>query len=371
MPAPEGSGGAIVSSLLSADPPVRWVAQLPLALAVDGLPAPTAPATGATAHGLTSVAARSAASATNPLLVTSPATVVGSVTTGSEVSAAPPSGAVASDVASPGNVAGPEPPVIAMLPGAPTAGAAGWTTRTPVPACVGTVIAGTAAGAASATGVSPVAIVELSAVPVGAFATAQLAAALAEVAELMPAAPAVGATAHGSLAAATVPVTLCIDASAAAPADVGLVTSGAVASAASAFGSPATNGATPAPSALAVGADTSGTEVAATLPATCGSVGFDAMSDVFVDTCTVVGAVSCGSATVVLEAPAIGWEVTTGCGADDDALAPDLLADTLVEPLDGLWACACVGARTLAFTDTDVVPLEAAGLTLAVLGALA
>lgn len=97
------------------------------------------------------------------------------------------------------------------------------------------------------------------------------------------------------------------------------------------------------------------------------------MSDVLVVTFTVAGAVTAGCVTVVLETPATGCVLTAGRGGVVDALAPDLLAEAVVEPPAGVLTCACVGAETLGLTLTEAAPavVDAGGLTLAVAGAFA
>jgi hypothetical protein len=168
-----------------------------------------------------------------PLVEAPPAALVGSVSTGSVVAAAPPSGAEAAEVASAGRVAGPAPPLTAALAGGPPVAEVGCVARVLEPRCVGTVSAGTMAGATSATGVSPEGLAAASAAPVGDAAVPQLPLADALLPLSRPAAPPVGATAQGSVtAAASVPM---LDAEASAPAEasVGMVTSGAVAPAAS------------------------------------------------------------------------------------------------------------------------------------------
>ena len=302
-------------------------AHVPLALLLDPPPTPTPAPAGATAHGLAPAVERSTASATMVCVAASPAASVGAVATGSVVAARPPSGADASDVASAGSVAGPLLPVTTTLGGAPAPGEVpGWVIRVVDPICVGSVTAGTTAGAASTTGVSPDPVVAASAMPLGSAAVAQLPLALALEAVSRPAAAPVGAIAHGSVAAETSLPMLDVEASAPAEALVGLVTSGVVAPAASTCGSPVTIGATSTSSPVAAGAETSGAELVDTSAAARGSVSGSDVSGTLTAASTVLGAVTAGSAWVASETPASGCGLA-GSGGVVSALAPDGLAE--------------------------------------------
>jgi hypothetical protein len=236
-------------------PPPLVVEQLPLALLLVA-PGPAATPAGTTAHGLTAADIRSIASATMLPVDAALAASVGAVATGSLVAAAPPSGAEAAEVASAGSVAGPLLPLTLALGGAPSD--AGCVARVVEPIRVGNMTAGTMAGAAPITGVSPEPLEAASAAPAGVAAVPQPPDALALVALLSPAAPPVGATAQGSVAAAASDPILDGEASPAAETFVGLTTSGVVAPAAVTWGWPAITGATSASEAVAAGLDTSG-----------------------------------------------------------------------------------------------------------------
>jgi hypothetical protein len=213
--------------------------------------------------------------------------------------AMPPSGADAADPASTGAIGGALPAVVPTLAvGMPPLVVVGWVVCVVVPACVGTVRIGTTAGATPAAGVSDVGSVAALAAPVGSEAIAQLpwAAPLAPPLTAMPAA--VGATTHGSVAAALSAVMLVSEASAPAPAVVGMVASGSEAPATAASGSPAITGATSASVASATGLDTSGAVSTATSAAAWVLVTGADVSGAVTFASTVEGAVTTGAAWV-------------------------------------------------------------------------
>jgi hypothetical protein len=259
------------------------------------------------AHGLKLADIRSTASATTPLVDAPPAASVGAVATGSMIAVAPPAGAEAAEVASAGTVAGPLPPLTVALAGAPPLPPdAGCVARVVEPMFVGKLTAGTIAGTAPTTGVSPEPLIAPLAAPEGVAAASQLPLAVALVALSRPAAAPVGTTAQGSVAAvASVPM-LDNEASATAEAVVGLVTSGVVAPAAATCGSPSMTGATSASSAVAAGMETSGIELVVALAETLASVSGADVSGIVTVTSAVVGAVTTGWATLSLATAAGG-----------------------------------------------------------------
>jgi hypothetical protein len=353
-------------------PPLAPVgaAQLPAALPLAPPPTPAPTPAGARAHGLTPAEDRSTASATKLLVDAAPAPLVGAVATGSVVAAAPPSGADELDVASAGTVAGPLPPLTVAPAGGPLADEPGCVVCVLDPKWVGSVRAGTIAGTAFTTGVSPVPVVAASAAPVGCEATPQLPLAVAVAPLFTPAPAPVGATRHGSVATAVSVPMLSGEISAPAAASVGLVMSGVVAPAAPTAGSPAMTGATAASSPVAAGLDTSGAALVATLAEACGSVSDPEVSGSVALASTFVGAVTTGCACAAPLTEAGGCALD-GCAGAAEALAPDLLAVALLDPpAEGLLTWAVVGDETLGLVTTVVDAPPPGGFTVAEVGAV-